>query len=304
MADPPRGPVVRRRDRDKAARSVAGRSRHGERHAGRRDADGPDAGCAGLVAEPERSGQEAVGRFEGIECRDRREALQEGVGVDGLLGQAPASGFVPPSASEGQVEVSGERCGAVPPPGAPGQGGAGQGAASQGDQFGQAVGRARRRGVVPTRLGVTGAEISGLGGQSEPPPGHHVVGVDEAPAITHVAAEVEGGNLHPVGPVTEVGVGDPPQAFAGLDGDGMDGRGRRRRRRRRRRCGLRGGRNDRGRGASGGAGARRQHQGSAGRGQGQHTHGDACGDPVERRHDTDRPHLAPADVQRHPADEL
>ena len=61
MADLPRGAAVRRvrararaSDGDEAVGCVAVFPRHGERHAGRRDADGPDSGCIGLAVGPER----------------------------------------------------------------------------------------------------------------------------------------------------------------------------------------------------------------------------------------------------------
>lgn len=134
-----------------------------------------------------------------------------------------------------------------------------------------------------------------------------MVRVDEALATAHVAAEVERGDLHPVGPVAEMDVGDPPQAFAGLDGvDRVDRMARSRGQGGRGRCGRPsdGGDGSDGGARRGGTGPGRQHQGSAGGGQGEHTHGDTRRDPVQGRHDADRSHLTASDVQRDTADEL
>ncbi len=80
-----------------------------------------------------------------------------------------------------------------------------------------------------------------LVGQAQPPARPHLIGVDEALAAAHVVAEVEGGDLHPVGAVAETVLRDLPQALAGAHGvrRALVVDGRRRDDRRRRRAGAR-----------------------------------------------------------------
>ena len=79
---------VPRRAVRQASKGFRGRIRVGvgepERHAGRRDTDGADAGPGAAL---EGQAQAAIGGLEGMECRDAGEAVQEGRRVERPLGR-------------------------------------------------------------------------------------------------------------------------------------------------------------------------------------------------------------------------
>ena len=159
---------------------------------------------------PATGAEQAVGGLEGLRARARRRSAAAACRRRRRVGRRTT-----PAAGRGRRRT--------------GRGGGAAATAGPGRRRPGSRPRAR-----PARAGGRGARggrgrpardlvvVVRLGGQAEPPAGPSVVGVDEALAAAHVAAQVEGGDLHPVGAVAEAVLGDLPQALAGTDGvDGV-----------------------------------------------------------------------------------
>ena len=189
--------------RGEAARGVEVGLRQPKGDPRRPHADGAHHGRGRTGALVHHAPEEAIRLLEGRQRRHAVEAVEQRRSVDRRLRK-----------QRELVEVVPEPVQPALPPGTTGQRGAGQRAQAERHQLGQMRRQLAPRLAPRRRAGRRRTTAIAVVGQAQVPAGPDVVGVDEARADGHVAAEVEGGDRRPIRAVTQASVGDRPQGVA------------------------------------------------------------------------------------------